>query len=87
MKIRYIDKDDIRLITGLGNYETIKEGDVMDFPEEMAKSFLRDTKTITTEKHKAKLAADGKTVIPAVYTTKIIPKWEVAEEEKKKGGK
>ena len=87
MKIRYIDKDDIRLITGLGNYETIKEGDVIDLPEEMAKSFLRDTKTITTEKHKAKLAVDGKTIIPAVYDTKIIPKWEVVKEEKKKGGK
>lgn len=87
MKIRYIDKDDIRLITGLGNYETIKEGDIKDFPEEMAKSFLRDTKTITTEKHKAKLAADGKTVIPAVYTTKIILKWEVVKEKEKKEGK
>ena len=46
MKIRYIDKDDMHLIVGEGNPVLIKEGEIKEFSEEMANSFLRDTKTI-----------------------------------------
>jgi len=87
MKIKYIDENDMHLVVGLGDYVTIKKGEIKEFPEEMAKEFLRNTKIIFIEKKKAKLASDGKTVIPAVYEKKIIPKWELVKEKSKKEGK
>ena len=46
MKIKYIDKDDMHLVVGLGDPVLIQEGDIKEFPGEMAEQFLRDTKTI-----------------------------------------
>jgi hypothetical protein len=46
MKIRYIDEDDMHLVVAEGNPVLIQKGDIKEFSEEMANSFLRDTKTI-----------------------------------------
>lgn len=46
MKIKYIDDDDMRLVIGLGDPVLIKKGEIKEFSEEMANSFLRDTKTV-----------------------------------------
>ena len=46
MKIRYIDEDDMHLVVAEGNAVLIVKGEIKEFSEEMANSFLRDTKTI-----------------------------------------
>ena len=46
MKIRYIDEDDMHLVVAEGNAVLIVKGEIKDFSEEMANSFLRDTKTV-----------------------------------------
>lgn len=78
-KIKYVDKDDMHLVVGLGNPVLIRQGEIKEFPTEMADSFLRDTKTVISG------FKDKEKKIPIL---KVIPKWvEVsktkAPEEKK----
>lgn len=44
IKLKYIGKDTIRLVSGLGNPLVINRGDVVEFPEARAHGFLRSKK-------------------------------------------
>ena len=84
IKIKYIDKDPMNLAGLGGKPQRVVEGDVLEFPSQMAEAFLRDTKTVLKEKKKAKTDKDGKVIEPATHETTEVPKWERVEE---KGGK
>jgi len=76
-KIRFIDDDDMHLVTGTGKPEIIKKGMIKEYPENYANMMLRSTRRAFTE-HKDKKGS----VINVTW--KDIPRWE---EVKEKGGK
>ncbi|HEC88454.1 MAG TPA: hypothetical protein ENI52_03965 [Thermoplasmata archaeon] len=74
-KIRYIDEEEMHLITGTGKPEVIKKGTVKEYPETFANMLLRSKRRIFKE-HRDKKGELVK------ITWEDIPRWEEV-----KGGK